>query len=534
MSGLLIVVAFPPWDFPFLIWIAPIPWILEQRRSSLKDGLWSAFWLSWIMTLGGFGWAAYAVREFGGVPLPLAIVGVAIAAWFGQLQFPFYSVLRRIIPPAWYRPAILALVYTAGDQFSPKIFKDTFGHSQYSVAATRQLAELTGTMGITFWIWWTAEALARPAEWAVSILLKRVGRIKAALPRPSRVEWSEVGTVLAAGLLISLWGSHRSSQLRAEWNSSTHRVRLAGIQANIGDFDKIASENGLQDAAMNVMHQYFMLSDRAMQAKPAPQAIIWPETSYPALFRSPSNSFEAARDHKLEEFVGSLGAPLWFGGYDHADDHDFNTLFFLEPDQPPKAPDLQIYHKSILLPFGEYIPFAEDWQWVHDAFPQVGFFGRGPGPTVYHLHPKGSDPIGVTPVICYEALFPEFGVEAARKGAQLLLNITNDSWFGPFGEPHLHLALSTFRGIETTLPQLRVTNTGVSALILPDGTITQATPLFTEQILQADIAVPPPGGFHRTLAVRLGGEWFGRLCLLLGAGVCLAGHTVQRRRRRRD
>ncbi|MCC7441098.1 MAG: apolipoprotein N-acyltransferase [Bdellovibrionales bacterium] len=531
LSAFLIVVAFPPWNLAFLIWIAPIPWILEQRAAkSWREALQSGLWLSWLMTCGGFGWATYALKQFGGIPLPLAALLFALGAVIGQPQFVLFPALVRLWRAAWGKGAMAwpaaptaALLYTAADRLAPKLFLDTLGHSQYATGPTRQLAELSSAFVITGLLWWVAEAWAAPiaSQWAK---VRKEARAKL-----NRAQWLHAGMAAAALLVAVTWGIWRQRDVLEAMNASPHRLRLTAVQANIGDFEKLASESGLFQAGTDVVNKYFALSDRAIQSEHKPHAVIWPETAYPSTFRTPLNSFEAARDRRVEQYVRERQVPLWFGGYDHEGTKDFNSLFFLRPVPDAEGKDLRVYHKSILLPFGEYIPFTEDVAWVRDTFPQVGYFGRGPGASVFRHQMHDGLEVAVTPVICYEALFTSFGVEAARKGTQLLLNITNDSWFGPFGEPHLHLALTTFRGIETRLPQFRATNTGISTLILPDGQITGATPLFEEALLESTIALPPPGGFRPTLAVAWG-DWFGWFSAIVSALGLALGAGLRRRR----
>ncbi|NDD93005.1 hypothetical protein EBZ37_13100 [bacterium] len=117
----------------------------------------------------------------------------------------------------------------------------------------------------------------------------------------------------------------------------------------------------------------------------------------------------------------------------------------------------------------------------------------------------------VAPAICYEVLFPDDMVAAKRSGAELILNITNDSWFGPYAEPQLHLGLSTFRSIELGIPMLRSTNTGISAVVDPAGRILQRTEIGVATVMDAKIplvSLPPSlverwGDFFPRLAVAL-------------------------------
>jgi apolipoprotein N-acyltransferase len=110
-------------------------------------------------------------------------------------------------------------------------------------------------------------------------------------------------------------------------------------------------------------------------------------------------------------------------------------------------------------------------------------------------------------------LFPKYVIEAARKGSRFILNVTNDSWFGPYGEPHLHLALSIFRTIETRLPMVRATNTGFSALVTQDGEIASKSHLFEPEILNVTV---PLIDSPWTL-MKAWGDWFGEFALVAGA-----------------
>ena len=134
----------------------------------------------------------------------------------------------------------------------------------------------------------------------------------------------------------------------------------------------------------------------------------------------------------------------------------------------------------------------------------VGFFGKGPGSVIREIGGMKTQP-----VICYEVLFPNFTRDAVALGADVIFNFTNDSWFGPYGVPYYHLHLASFRSIETRVPQLRSTNTGFSALVLPDGSIPRQTKLYEPDILDVEVPLIEP---IPTLMLAWG-DWFGRTAL---------------------
>ncbi len=532
LSALLFVLAFPPWDLRFLIWFALVPWFSAIEKTKTH---WQSFYqgiaLSFLVSIGGFFWVAYVLHQFGALPWPLAILGLILFGALGvcQPQFLAFPLLYRLVQRLDSRaiglkqPLILTTLYVAIDWLLPKLFVDTAGHSQYTAQWLRQVADLGGAFLLTFMIIFVNFTVLR----AVRAVWKREEPSIWPALRNVRGELILSATMLIAG---SLYGKARWESLQGLIARAPRHVNGAIIQANIGDFEKVAAERGVRGAAGAIIQRYVTLSDQALTLTPKPDFLVWPETSYPSTFRNPVTADELSRDQRLEQFVKRIGTPLLFGGYDTVDKKDFNAFFLLNPTTTGVGfnSDLQIYRKNILLLFGEYIPGAEQFQILKEWFPQVGNFGRGIGPDIQHI-PTSSGDLVVGPVICYEVLFPSYVAGATRKGSQMILNITNDSWFGPWGEPQLHLALTTFRSIENRIPTLRSTNTGISALILPDGEITQASGIYTEEIINARIPIIE----NTPTLYKALGEWVGILSLLFSLG-WLALQTINSRQVRRE
>lgn len=506
-SALLIVASFPPWGLNFLIWVSLLPWFFALKQTSnWKQALTQGVLLSIFISLMGFYWVASVLHEFGEIPWILSIFGFLLFSLIGQPQLILLApVVRWWIQKSNTKPTAVSLLellgltflYSGSDWLIPKLFKDTLGHALYSAPHLRQIADLGGAHLITALIF------------LVNATVKQALLYRKNFPR------AIPHVIFATLALLSavLYGNYRNKQIQEQMSHPLFSIQGTAIQANIGDFDKVAAEQGLIGAAEKVLNTYFSLSDSALSMTKKPDFLVWPETAYPSTFRTPNTTNELARDLKLESFVRSRKVPLLFGGYDHWNRKDFNALFVLDPNSQASS-DLQIYRKNILLLFGEYIPGAEEFKLIRDAFPQVGNFGRGVGPELISI-PISHAPSGqikTSPVICYEALFPNYVVEAARKGSQMILNITNDSWFGPYGEPPLHLALVTFRSIETRLPQFRSTNTGISALILPDGAFAQQSSIGKKEILNVEI---PMIESIPTL-FKNWGDWFGPFAFIMG------------------
>ncbi len=493
LSALLYVAAFPPHDLAFLGWFALVPWLIHlaalddgprQGRRAALQGL----WLGILVTLGGFFWVAYVIKEFGGLPWSAAVLGLLLFSLIGQPQWWILApVARKTLRGAMLQErgrAVLsllwiALAYTALDWIVPKLFRDTFGHHMVGHENLRMNARWAGAYGLTF--------LAAFSNLAIAyfVLLLRGRKEPSAWPAVSR----SAPVLATAGALIAgfwIYGSTTRDWVEKQVDVA-ESVPLAVIQANIGDLEKFAARKGVRKARQQVMETFIRMSDEALSTmSPRPAAIVWPETAFPSSFRKPRIADELELDQAVENFAKTRQIPMLFGGYDEDSGFprkDYNAFFFLGRNAGPE--DLQVYHKTRLLLFGEELPFSDVFPTLRQWFPQVGNFGRGRGPEPFSLptHPV----IRAAPAICYEVLFADDIAKAKRNGSQMILNITNDSWFGPYAEPQLHLALSTFRSIENGIPMLRATNTGISAVVDPAGRILQRTDIGVPVILPARV-----------------------------------------------
>ena len=131
-----------------------------------------------------------------------------------------------------------------------------------------------------------------------------------------------------------------------------------------------------------------------------------------------------------------------------------------------------------------------------NMLPMPGEFTPGPGPQVFQI-----DGVAFTPLICYELLFPNVVRASLRAGGEVLLNLTNDYWFGPYGEPRQHLALCRMCAFETGRPIVRATNTGMSAFIDASGQILEHAGVWKQAVLRGTLPIPP---MHWTPFARWG------------------------------
>ena len=224
----------------------------------------------------------------------------------------------------------------------------------------------------------------------------------------------------------------------------------------------------------------------------APDLIVWPETTVPFMLNEPGE-----RSQAVVQVAAEVGRPLVLGapGYRLEEPRGQTNRVHLVM---PGGVSAIAYDKMLLVPFGERIPFGAWLPFVRPIVPVTGSLAAGTTPTVFAV-----DGARFGVLVCYEATSPAQAATLVRAGADFLLNLTNDGWFGKTAAPYQHLAQATLRAVENRVPLVRVANTGISAVIMPDGAIAWQGPLFEETWHVASV-----GWRHgRTLYTRFG-DWF--------------------------
>jgi apolipoprotein N-acyltransferase len=249
--------------------------------------------------------------------------------------------------------------------------------------------------------------------------------------------------------------------------------------------------------------------------------VVWPEAATPFIYER-----EPVYQLQLVAMANRASAPLLFGSPAVRFDPErkpflLNSAYLLSPD----GELLGRYDKQHLVPFGEYIPLKSSLLFFLEKMVEgIGDFQAGPGPTILSFQLKESD--GAAParrvkfgvVICYEVIFPDLVRRIASSGAEFLVTITNDAWFGDSSAPAQHFSMVVFRSVENHLAFARAANTGISGFIDPFGRIIVASPTFTQTALQAEIPVRQTKTFYSRH-----GDVFAYGCMLISLLFCLYG-----------
>jgi apolipoprotein N-acyltransferase len=356
----------------------------------------------------------------------------------------------------------------------------TLGYSQYRELRVIQIAELTGVHGVSFLLVAVNAALA-------GCLLLTWRRAVA-------------GAGIAAALVAAtlLFGSAR---LHDDTPRPTGRVTL--MQPSIEQPLKWEPRHAVETLGI-----YFALTRQA--AAERPDLFVWPETASPTILRQDPQLIAALRAASAE-----LRAPLLVGSLDaEGNPPRFRNSAFVLTEQGIVGR----YDKIHLVPFGEFVPLSGVIGFVRGWAEFISELEPGTRTVVFKGPPA---PYGV--VICYEGIFPDLFREFVRNGARLMVNMTNDAWFGRTSGPEQHLSMYPFRAVEHRVSVVRAANTGVSAFITPTGQIVRRMSLYQRGLLTGDV----PLRVGKTLFTRLG-DWPGLLALATSAAALLLTRRSQR------
>lgn len=520
LAGFLIgtsYIPFPPWALFFCLVPLFLFWVrIAEKPSQAFIGGWIT---QFILNLIGFHWIAYTAIEFGHFPWlggVLTLIGFAAIA---HLYYPlagwlFHLVRRRVGLSEGASILTAATLFALCDHRFPMIFPWHLGYPWlWAQLPGAQFADVIGFEGLNIVTIYVNALIA----WAIHLWWKRRTAADTA-PNEHRKPFALVGAAIAVVLIINLLGLGRAEP----WKRTDASINILAVQGNIGNFDKLMAEKG-RAFRIPIIQKFLDLTRKGVTENPTTQIAIWPETAFPDLLDRPYENESNAVT--VREFARAMKTPILTGSYSY-DPHTkdtFNGFFFIDSmGFLPISP----YRKSILLVFGETFPFSEYIPYMDKLFPDLGSFGRGPGPSIMSVSvppPKDSSnplpaELRVGPQICYEGLYPWFSAELSRKGAQIFTNVTNDSWFGRPFEPLQHLYMTMARAVEFRRPLMRSTNTGITTAVLASGEILQESPLHEEWagMFHIPYLSNPPHTFYEKIA----GQWawvlaFGLILLIL-------------------
>jgi apolipoprotein N-acyltransferase len=490
LSAVLLILSFPSFNLEFLAWFGFVPVFFALNNKSQKQAFFLFFITGIIFWSGIVYWLVH-----------VTLAGTIVLIFYLALYFAIFGLIIRpltkhstpyvliFIPSVW-----VLLEYIRSHLFTGFPWA-LLGYSQYLNLPVIQIADITGAWGVSFLVMMSNVALYLVMSSESGV---RGGRM---------VKSKNLITPVIIFCFVLGYGFYKlqtpNSKLQTE-----HSVKISVIQGNIPQ--ELKWDAKAQDYIIN---EYLDLNTRAMADKP--DLIIWPESALPVILEGEPDYFI-----KVTDFVNKNNIPLLLGAVRLESKLYYNSALLIHSTAPniaikgearsaaqyhpesfdiaqdaskdaerveaqnpgfspgcveglisEEAKSITKYDKLHLVPFGEYIPLRKALPFLETIVP-IGDFTPGREYTVFQIpNPKSQIPNRFSVLICFEDLFPELSREFRKRGADFLVNITNDAWFKKTSSPYQHLLASVFRAVENRVFLARAANTGVSGFIAPSGKI---------------------------------------------------------------
>jgi len=511
IGGLLLGCSFPPSPLYSLAYIAffPLFWIYEE-----VDKIGTRLWYTYIFLIVFHCSTLYWVGGF--------VVGKDI--WMMAA-----GGLLLLIHPVFYLPFVLAALWVrkkagrmagyvafcllwVGFEYLHSLGEYAFpwiqlGNSQAYDTARIQIFEFTSVYGLSFIIL------------AFNCIVFEITRIIL----NERKFFSSQTTILISILIVLFFGPliYGSVVKNSYKNNSASPIAIGIVQANIDPWQKWDGETQSPEEQVQIH-----LQKTEMLSFYHPDLIIWPETAIPVYIFSPRYS---SLLQKIQSSIDSFNVPLFTGLptyriFDSTEapvtaDQIGKSNLFVESYNSAALFDSnggieKVYQKIILVPFAERIPYAETFRFLIEPLKwNVGIssWGKGADTAVFELSMHDSMRVKFGGMICYESVFPNFVREFVRRGANFLIVITNDSWWGNTSGAYQHASYASLRAVETRRWIVQAANGGISLVVDPTGVVRYRTHLYEQNAFIAYIAPETKETFYVQH-----GDIFAQICLFGG------------------
>jgi len=475
----LTALSFPDASIGFLAFVAPVPLIIaaawaQRDRQAVLAG-WLAAIVMWLINVP---WVIPVMSKYGGLPLPVGVlIYIAMAIYLGIFGAFFAWIVYRLAPrgaglTVWLAvPAAWITVEWARTWLLTGFPWHLISEALINMPELALPARWIGPYGLGFILLVVSTLLARSVEGFID---KR----------------SATPFILVAAMIVGGWWAVGRAGLVSVRLSTENESKLAvaALQPDIAQEVRWDPEK-----TYSIFEGVAEQTDEAI-AKGA-TLIVWPESTIPLLYDE-----TPFWKQFVEERTARFGVDILLGSVARtADGTRYTNSALLVRDGATVAR----YDKIRLVPFGEYVPLKKALFFAEKLVKAVGDFepGHDPGPL------QGRVPYGLA--ICYEVVYPSIPAESVRRGAELLVTITNDAWFDVSAAPYQHLAMARMRAIETGRWMVRAGTTGISAIVDPTGSVLSEIPLGERGVLVGEVGVRQ----ELTPYVRWG-DWAAWLCVV--------------------
>ena len=513
LSAILLFLAFPKFDLGWLGWIGLVPLLFSISGKRPLHGFIFSSISGFIFFTSVFSWT---FEIPGWKPLHHIILGIYLAIYFGVFGLIFCKLSKRYSLVAAFvaAPFIwVALEFIRSNFFFLALPWALIGHTQYLYPRLIQCAAVTGTYGISFLMVWVNAAMTM----ALLVFFPQLQKGRSPVGVDPSKKQAVCFAASAAALLglVFIYGNAVISK-----PVETKKIKLSVLQGNI---DREMKADPKKYANV-IMQKYIDLTLMAAQDKP--DLIAWPEAATPGLifknYGLIKRLAETIRRTNTYFIIGSSEYPKFINSPTAESGKQGNAALFFSS----KGKLLGQYLKVHLVPFGEEIPYEGIISWPHFIVPEgkktIELAGKDH--TIFTM-----DDTQFGAVICWEVVFADLFRSFVHKGAEFMLNLTHEGWFGDSAAPYQLAAINVFRAVENRVPVARAANTGISCFIDQYGRITGMVrtdnrEVFIEGYLTQEIEVSGQKTFY-----TLHGDVFVYAVLIIAAGIIFSCFLPKKR-----
>ena len=517
LSGILLILIFPGFNFEMLAWVSLVPLFIATRKTSPLTSLKLGFIAGFVFYLGVIYWVVIAMTKYGGIPIAIGIavlillsgyLAIYVSIFTYLLSLTPYSLKYILAPFLWVTLELIRSHFLTGFPWA------SLGYSQFKTLPIIQAADITGVYGISFIIVMVNAAIASFIE-SITPLHPPLSKGGSGGVSKFATKYMIVTTLFI--ISFSIYGYWRMNIFENPPISPFNKgglkgIKVALIQGNIEQNMKWddSYQSEVFDAHVNLTMQ---------ASRERPDLIVWPESATPFYFQADRNF-----GPKMIEVAKNSGSFILFGtpGYEIKDNGivSYNRAYLLSPEGDVAGK----YDKIHLVPFGEYVPLRKLLFFIDKMVEGVGDYQSGEEYTIFKVQSsklKAQGSFGT--LICFEVIFPDLVRRFVMNGADFLVNITNDGWYGKTAASSQHIAMVAFRAVENRISVVRAANTGISSIIEPTGKITKETEIFTRTYVSGEINI---GSTQKTFYTRYG-DIFAYICSIVTILLILLSRYVK-------
>lgn len=438
LTSLLLSLSFPTFNLEYLAWFGFVPLLFTIENETKRRAFWISYFSGFLFFILTIYWLVH-----------VTLAGLILLCLYLALYFAFFGYFFAGFKKRFSKTNIFTIIFLSSIWVILEYIRSQFlsgfpwallGYSQYLNTKIIQFIDLTGSFGLSFLVIFVNLCIFHILESISHKNFKSASKI--------------LLTLLIIFIIIYGYGMYSINKYSKK-SSTTLRVSL--LQGNIPQERKWQSL-----LSGEIKDIYFNLTRNAKEDNP--DLIIWPETAYPDYIVDVDKKTLSP----IIEIAGEVEIPILFGAVYQEKDKYFNSAILISNNLEVES----IYKKIHLVPFGEYLPLRKYFSILERIVP-IEDFSEGKEFTIFKIKNSKGQSLNFGVLICFEDTIEELSRKFRQKGADFLVNITNDAWFKQTSSPYQHLQASVFRAVENRVYVLRSANTGITAIIDNCGRVTK-------------------------------------------------------------